>query len=87
MEFKFGQAIISTINHYKSIPGFREHLLAPQHRPHITRFVKRDDGEWLHREYTDLNDVVKLASPDCEFSLSEVYQNFSFKPCPMLLNE
>src|SRR5262245_61639053 len=37
--------------HYKSIPSFREYLLVAQHRPHITQFVKRDGGEWLHREY------------------------------------
>jgi Uma2 family endonuclease len=73
--------------HYKSIPSFREYLLVAQHRPHITQFVKLDDGEWLHREYNDLNDVVKLASMDCELLLSEVYQNVSFKPRPTLLNE
>jgi Uma2 family endonuclease len=64
---------------YKSIPSLREYLLVEQHRPHITQFIKRDDGEWIHREYNDLNDVVKLESVGCEFSLSEVYQNVSFK--------
>lgn len=73
--------------HYKSIPSFREYLLVAQHRPHITQFIKRDDGEWIHREYNDLNEVVKLTLMDCEFSLSEVYQNVSFKPWPSLLNE
>src|SRR5262245_32092987 len=33
---------------YKSIPSFREYLLAAQHRPHITQFIKRNDGEWIH---------------------------------------
>jgi Uma2 family endonuclease len=73
--------------HYKSILSFREYLLVEQHRPHITQFVKRDDGEWIHREYNDLNDVVKLTSVDCEFSLSEVYQDVSFKQRPTLLDE
>jgi Uma2 family endonuclease len=73
--------------HYKSIPSFREYLLLAQHRPHITQFIKRHGGEWIHREYNDLNEVVKLTSMDCELSLSEVYQNISFKPRPGPLNE
>jgi Uma2 family endonuclease len=73
--------------HYKSILSFREYLLVAQHRPHITQFVKRDDGEWIHREYNDLNDVVKLTSVECELSLSEIYQDVSFKQRPTLLDE
>jgi len=65
---------------YKSIPSLREYLLVEQHRPHITQFIKRDNGEWIHREYNDLNDVVMLESVGCEFSLGEVYQDVNFKP-------
>src|SRR5262249_27091320 len=32
--------------HYKSIPSLREYLLIAQHRPHVTHFVKQDDGTW-----------------------------------------
>jgi len=78
---------VDKFTHYKSIPSFREYLLVAQHRPHITQFVKRDDGEWVHREYNDLNDVVKLASMDCEFLLSEVYQDVNFKPHSKLPQE
>ncbi|MGH9751283.1 MAG: hypothetical protein ACREA2_00735 [Blastocatellia bacterium] len=53
----------------------------------MSEIAKRNDGEWVHREYNDLSEVVKLASMDCEFLLSEVYQNISFKPRPSLLNE
>jgi Uma2 family endonuclease len=66
--------------HYKSIPSFREYLLVEQDRPHITQFIKRHGGEWIHREFNDLNDVVGLAAMECEFSLIEVYQNVNFKP-------
>jgi Uma2 family endonuclease len=73
--------------HYKSIPSFCEYLLVAQHRSHITQFIKRDDGEWVHREYNDLSDILKLVSVNCEFSLSEVYQNVSFKPRSILSDE
>ncbi len=78
---------VDKFTNYKSIPSFREYLLVAQLRPHITQFVKRDDDEWVHREYNDLNDVLKLASMDCEFSLSEVYQNVNFKPQSNLPDE
>src|SRR6266853_4078292 len=44
--------------YYKSIPSFREYLLIAQHRPHITHYVKQDDGRWSYEEFNDLNDTV-----------------------------
>jgi len=78
---------VDKFTYYKSIPSFCEYLLVAQHRPHVAQFIKRGDNEWIHREYNDLNDVVKLNSMDCELSLNEVYQDVSFKSRPMLLNE
>ena len=66
--------------HYKSIPHFSEYLLIAQHRPHVTQFVKQDEGTWLQREFNDLSEVVKLVSLPCELPLSEIYQNVSFAP-------
>jgi Uma2 family endonuclease len=64
--------------HYKSIPGFGEYLLVAQHRPHVTQFVRQDDGSWVYKEFNDLDESLKLSSLDCELSLSEIYQNVSF---------
>jgi hypothetical protein len=83
IEFKFEQAVGSTQIDSR-LPRISTDGAAS---PHITQLDKRDDGEWLHREYNDLNDVVKLTSVDYEFSLSEVYQNVSFKPRPTPLDE
>jgi Uma2 family endonuclease len=64
--------------HYKSIPSFCEYLLIAQHRPHLSHYVRQDDGSWNQREYNDLSAVVKLVSLDCELRLREVYENVSF---------
>ena len=64
--------------YYKSIPSFCEYLLVAQHRPHITQFIKSDDGMWIYREFNDLDAVLKLASLDCEIALREIYQNVAF---------
>jgi hypothetical protein len=37
-----------------------------------------DDGSWNHREYNDLEAVVKLAALNCELTLREIYENATF---------
>ena len=63
---------------YKSIPNLREYLLVAQDRPFVTQLVKRDDGEWLYRDFYALESLVKLESLDCEITLREIYQNVAF---------
>ncbi len=64
--------------HYKSISTFREYLLIAQHRPHVTRLSKQDDGTWIHTEANDLADVLELSALDCTLSLNEIYNGVSF---------
>jgi len=64
--------------HYKSIPSFSEYLLISQEHPNVSQFIKQGDRFWLHREFDSLEDVVKLASFDCELSLKEIYRNVKF---------
>lgn len=64
--------------HYKSIPAFSEYLLIAQHRPHISQFIKQNDGSWIYREFNSLTDKVRLETLGCELSLSEIYQSITF---------
>jgi Uma2 family endonuclease len=64
--------------HYKSIPNLREYLLIAQHRPHITQYVKQEDGSWSYREVNDLSASLHLPSVDCVLDLSEVYRDVIF---------
>lgn len=73
---------VDKFTHYKSIPSFAEYLLVAQHRPHVTHLVRREDGEWLHREYNDLEATLGLSSLGCELAMSEIYQNVSFETPP-----
>lgn len=66
--------------HYKSIPTLREYLLVAQHRPHVTRLYKQDDGKWVHTEADELTATLTLDSLGCELPLSEIYQGVSFDP-------
>ena len=71
--------------HYKSIPGFSDYLLIAQHRPHVSHFIRQDDGSWTHREYNDLGALVSLALFDCELELREIYENVTFEEAPPIL--
>ena len=70
--------------HYKSIATLQEYLLIAQHRPHITQYVKQEDGSWGYREVNDPSESLHLASVDCLLELSEVYRDVTFpaKPPP-----
>jgi Uma2 family endonuclease len=68
--------------HYKSIPSFCEYLLIAQHRPHVSQFIRQDDGSWLQREYNDLADVLPLTAVGCDLSLREIYENVTFAAAP-----
>lgn len=70
--------------YYKSIPSLKEYLLVAQHRPHITQYVKQDDGSWSYCEVNELETVLRLPSIDCELALTEVYRDVEFPPQPHL---
>jgi Uma2 family endonuclease len=64
--------------HYKSIPTLREYLLVAQHRPHVTRLFRQDDGTWIHTEANEMEATLTLASIGCELPLTEIYAGVSF---------
>ncbi|MDQ3650145.1 MAG: Uma2 family endonuclease [Acidobacteriota bacterium] len=65
---------------YKSIPSFSEYLLVAQHRPHVTRLVRGDQGLWTHAEFNSLTDIVQCASVPCRLALQEIYRDVDFDP-------
>jgi Uma2 family endonuclease len=65
---------------YKSIESFGEYVLIAQHRPHVTHYVKGDDGRWAYEEINELDALLVLASLDCRIELRDVYENVEFPP-------
>lgn len=66
--------------HYKSIESFSEYLLIAQEGAAVTQLFKTEDGEWIYRDFADLDAVVHLQSLDCDLSLREIYRNVVFPP-------
>lgn len=65
--------------HYKSIESLREYLLIAQHRPHVTHYVRQQDGSWSYSEINGLDGTVYLPSLGITLKLSDVYQNVEFE--------
>jgi len=68
--------------HYKSIESFTEYLLIAQDSATVTQLFRNENGEWIYRDFADLDAVVHLPSLDCDLSLSEIYRNVAF-PSPV----
>ena len=66
--------------YYKSIASFSEYILVAQHRPHVSQFVRQENGVWTFMEFNNLADTVRCASVPCVLSLSEIYRDVTFDP-------
>jgi Uma2 family endonuclease len=64
--------------HYRRLDSLREYVLIAQHEPHIERYVRQPDGQWLLSEANDLNATIMLSSIGCTLALSDVYDRVEF---------
>ena len=65
--------------YYKSIASFSEYLLVAQHRPHVSQFVRQENGVWTFMEFNDLTESVRCASVPCVLALNEIYRDVVFE--------
>ena len=59
---------------YRQRDSLQEYVLIAQDRPHVERFTRQPDGQWLLTERNGLEASLPLSSIGCELSLSEVYR-------------
>ena len=63
---------------YQAIESFQEYLVVEQHRPHVTRYVRQPDSQWLRGDFIGLDSSVKLESLGVVLPLSEIYRMIKF---------
>ncbi len=64
----------------QSIESFQEYLLVAQDRPHVTRYVRQADNQWLRADIIGLENSIELKSLGVTRSLTEIYQSVKFLP-------
>jgi Uma2 family endonuclease len=63
---------------YQAIESFQEYLLVEQDRPHVTRYVRQPDGQWLRADIIGLESAVRLETLGVELQLNEIYRMIKF---------
>ncbi|MGH9847331.1 MAG: Uma2 family endonuclease [Blastocatellia bacterium] len=63
---------------YQAIESFQEYLLVEQTRPHVTRYLRQPDGQWLRADVIGLESAVRLESLEVTLPLSEIYRLIKF---------
>jgi Uma2 family endonuclease len=59
--------------HYRKIKSLVEYLLVSQDKPHVDRYVRQPDNQWLLAEWDGLQSQVHLTSIDCRVEMAEIY--------------
>ncbi len=62
------------------IESFPEYLLVAQDTPHVTRYVRQPDNQWLRADIIGLESEVELKSLSVTLTLTEIYQAVTFPP-------
>jgi Uma2 family endonuclease len=60
--------------HYRRIPSLQEYLLVSQTEPHVERYRRHGERDWLLSEVEGLEAAVELDSIGCRLVLAEVYE-------------
>ena len=63
--------------HYRRLASLREYVLVAQDRVLVERYTRRGD-EWLLTEWSRPDDILRLASIDCDVALREIYAKVPF---------
>ena len=63
--------------HYQQLESLKEYILVSQDRINVERFLRKP-GEWGYTSFRDLDDVLPIASIQCELPLQEIYERVTF---------
>ncbi len=60
-------------------PTLTDYILIAQNEPHVEHYRRRENGEWLLREYDGLDPALTIDSINCTIPLSDLYDRISFE--------
>lgn len=67
---------------YRQIPSLREYVLVAQDEPHVERFVRQPNGDWLMTPFTGLDTTLEFVSFPVRVPLAEIYRDVTFPDSP-----
>ena len=57
-----------------------DYVLVSQDKTFVEHFTKRADGNWLYQSFSEMTDVLRIETVDCDLILSEIYDRVEFSP-------
>ncbi|MCY4404545.1 MAG: Uma2 family endonuclease [Candidatus Poribacteria bacterium] len=63
--------------HYQQLESLKEYILVSQDRVYVERYLRKQD-EWGYTSFRELDDVLPIASIQCELPLHEIYERVKF---------
>jgi Uma2 family endonuclease len=55
-----------------------DYILVSQDEPHVEHYIRQENGDWLLKEYYDLDAAFRIDSINCLLNLAEVYERIEF---------
>ncbi|MDQ3130690.1 MAG: Uma2 family endonuclease [Acidobacteriota bacterium] len=59
-----------------------DYVLVSQDYCFVEHFSKQADGNWIYQSLSELAEVLRIVSIDCELNLREIYDRVELKPHP-----
>lgn len=56
-----------------------DYILVSQDKPFVERFKKQADNNWLYQSYSEIGDVMKIETIDCDLNLHKIYDRIEFE--------
>ncbi len=66
------------LRYVNGIESLTDYILISQNKPAIEHFQKQSNGEWEKTEIEGIDSILRVASIECEISLSELYDLVEF---------
>ena len=60
---------------YRKVDSLKEYLLVSQDAPHVERYTRQPNGDWLMADADGLESSIQLASLPVTLKLSEIYRS------------
>jgi Uma2 family endonuclease len=63
---------------YQAIETLQGYILVAQDRPHVDRYLRQPNGDWLRTSYDGLEAVLELPELGCRLALADIYEGVEF---------
>jgi hypothetical protein len=59
-----------------------DYILISQDKSFVEHFNKQTDNNWVYQSYSEISDILRIKTIDCELSVREIYDRVEFEIQP-----